>query len=302
MAEDVSPTVARRHLRLALREAREAADLTQLEVAEQMEWSLSKVIRIENGDVRISPNDLRPMLTLLNVKDRATVAELLAFAKIARTRQRAAWYHAPEMRVHLTEALTRLIEFEAEAVEIRYHQVWFMPGPLQTPEYAHANLAIYHDDIPEPTRHYRALARERRRETVLARLGSLQIYALLDESVFLRPLGGPAVFADQLKSVYDLAVAGKIKVRMIPFASYSAVTNNATFDLLTLQAGNPGSDVLYHETGLGDEIVEGGTSTKKHHERFDKIWNVAATEEDTINFMHGRIKELEAQIRDRGNT
>ena len=48
MAEDISPTVARRHLRLALREAREAANLTQLEVAEQMEWSLSKVIRIEN--------------------------------------------------------------------------------------------------------------------------------------------------------------------------------------------------------------------------------------------------------------
>lgn len=303
VAEDISPTVARRHLRLALREAREAANLTQLEVAEQMEWSLSKVIRIENGDVRISPNDLRPLLTLLNIKDRATIADLLAFAKVARSRQRTAWYQRPEFREHMTEPLMRLIEYEAEADEIRYYQVFFMPGPLQTPAYTRANLAIYQDsDIPSQTRHYRAEARQRRRDAVLSRLGELRIYALLDESVFRRPLGGPDVFVEQLRDVHDLAAAGKIKVRMIPFSSYSAVTNNATFDLLTLRAGDPSSDVLYRETGLLDEIIEGGASTLRHHERFDKIWRVAATEEDTIDFMRSRIKELEAQIRDRGNT
>jgi transcriptional regulator with XRE-family HTH domain len=303
VSEDISPTVARRHLRLVLREAREVANLTQLEVAEQMEWSLSKVIRIENGDVRISPNDLRPLLTLLNVKDRATVAELLAIAKVARSRQRTAWYQRPEFREHMTEPLMRLIEYEAEADEIRYYQVFFMPGPLQIPAYTRANLAIYQDsDIPSQTRHYRAEARQRRRDAVLSRLGDLRIYALLDESVFRRPLGGPDVFVEQLRDVHDLAAAEKIKVRMIPFSSYSAVTNNATFDLLTLRAGDPSSDVLYRETGLLDEIIEGGASTQRHHERFDKIWRVAATEEDTIDFMRSRIKELEAQIRDRGNT
>jgi transcriptional regulator with XRE-family HTH domain len=302
VTEDVSPTVARRYLRLALREAREAADLTQLEVAEQMEWSLSKVIRIENGDVRISPNDLRPLLALLNLRDREVVADLLAFAKVARSRQKTGWYQRPEYREHLTDALVRLIEYEAEADEIRYHQVFFMPGPLQTARYAHATLAIYDNEIPAPTRHYRAEARQRRQETVIARLGSLRIYALLDESVFLRPIGGPEVFIEQLREVHDLAATGKIEVRMIPFASYSAVTNNATFDLLTLRAGDQSSDVLYHETGLGDEIVEGGPSTLRHHERFDRIWNDAATVEDTIDYMRGRIKELEAQIRDRGNT
>jgi transcriptional regulator with XRE-family HTH domain len=303
VAEDVSPTVARRHLRLALREAREAANLTQLEVAERMEWSLSKVIRIENGDVRISPNDLRPLLTLLNVKDKAVVADLLVFAKVARTRQRAAWYQATEFKAHLTEASTRLIEYEAEADEIRYYQVFFMPGPLQTAAYAHANLDNFEDDdIPAATRLSRVEARERRRHQVLSRLGVLRIYALLDESVFRRPLGGPAVFIEQLREIFDLASAGKIHVRMIPFDVYPAVTNNATFDLLTLRAGDPSSDVLYRETGLRDEIVEGGLSTMRHHERFDKIWRASATEEDTISFLRSRINELEAQIRNRGNT
>ncbi|MFI7601372.1 helix-turn-helix domain-containing protein [Actinoplanes sp. NPDC049681] len=72
MAEGDSPTVARRRVRLALREAREAAGYTQLDVAEQMEWCLGKVVRIENGDVTNAPNDLRPLLTYLTVEDRAS--------------------------------------------------------------------------------------------------------------------------------------------------------------------------------------------------------------------------------------
>ena len=301
VAEEVSPTVARRHLRLALRKAREAADLTQLEVAEQMEWSLSKVIRIENGDVRISPNDLRPLLTLLAIKDRATVAELLAYAKIARTRQREAWYQSAEYREHLSDALVRLIEYEAEADEIRYFQTMFMPGPLQTLAYAQATLDTHDDeDIPAATRRARAKARERRGATMLPRLGALRVEALLDESVFRRLVGGEAVLADQLRRLLDLTVSGKIKIRMIPFDSAASVTNNATFDLLTLRAGDLTTDVLYRETGVGDEIIEGGASTHRHHARFDKIWQAAASEEDTIDFMRGRIKELEALTRDRG--
>jgi hypothetical protein len=268
-----------------------------------MEWSLSKVIRIENGDVRISPNDLRPLLALLNVKDKAAVADLLSFAKVARIRQRAAWYQTTEFKAHLTEPSARLIEYEAEADEIRYYQVFFMPGPLQTAAYAHANLDNFEDDdIPAATRHYRVEARERRRQQVLSRLGVLRIYVLLDESVFRRPLGGPEVFIEQLRDLFDLTAAGKVNLRMIPFDAYPAVTNNATFDLLTLRAGDPSSDVLYRETGLQDEIVEGGLSTMRHHERFDKIWRASATEEDTIDFLQSRINDLEAQIRDRTNT
>ncbi|NMO57162.1 helix-turn-helix transcriptional regulator [Actinoplanes sp. TBRC 11911] len=304
MTEDVSPTVARRHLRLALREAREAANLTQLEVAEEMEWSLSKIIRIENGDVRISPNDLRPLLTLLNVKDKTTVADLLAFAKIARTRQRTAWYQTPEFRSHITDASMRLIEYEIEAQEIRYYQMHFMPGPLQTAAYTAANFAKFEDDeISAATRHHRAEARDRRRQTVLSRLGDLRMYALFDQSVFHRTLGGLEVFVEQLSFLLDLAVAGKVNVRMIPFDSpHAPLTNNATFELYTLRAGDPTSDVLYRETGLVDEIVEDREIARKHHERFDKIWRASATEEDTIDFMRNRIKELEAHIRDREST
>lgn len=303
MAEDVSPTIARRHVRLVLRDARERAKLTQPQVAEAMEWSLSKVIRIETGEVSIAPNDLRPLLAFLHVRDRAEVAELLALAKIARTRQRPAWYQTPEAKDHLTDAMRRLIEYETEAVEIRYYQIFYMPGPLQVLSYSVANLENFTDDIPMETQRMRAESRQRRREAVLGRAGGgLTLYALLDESVFRRPLGGAEVLLEQVRDLNDLATAGKIRLRMIPFDFGSAVTNNATFDLVTLKSGKAEerSEVLYRETGLLDEIVE-DKSVPRHHERFNKTWNAAASEEDTIDFMGSRIKDLEAQIRHRKN-
>jgi transcriptional regulator with XRE-family HTH domain len=300
MAEEVSPTVARRRLRLAVREARDHAGKTQQEVAEEMEWSASKVIRIENGDVTIAPNDLRPLLTYLGVTDRAIIAELTAAARVARRRQRKSWYQSPEYREHLTPAMTRQIEYEAEAVAIRSWSVFYVPGPLQTPDYARANLDSFdEDDISEQRRHYRAESRRLRREVILQRLGTLKIYALLDESVFRRTLGVPNVFLGQLQEMHRLASDGLIKVRMVPFDFEASVTNNATFDLISLDEEDEGSEVLYREVGISDEIIEDRVTTRRHHARFDKIWQDANSEDDTIAFMRGRISDLETLIKRR---
>ena len=59
------PAVQRRLLRGELRRARNAAKLRQAEVAEAMDWSPSKLIRIEKGDVNVSTNDLRGPFELL---------------------------------------------------------------------------------------------------------------------------------------------------------------------------------------------------------------------------------------------
>lgn len=62
-ASPPDPTVQRRRLRVELRKARDTAGLKQAEVARAMEWSPSKLIRIESGQVSISTNDLRALLT-----------------------------------------------------------------------------------------------------------------------------------------------------------------------------------------------------------------------------------------------
>src|SRR4051794_6215988 len=120
MTSGESPLMARRRVRLALREAREARGFTQGEIAEAMEWSLSKVIRIENGDVSIAPNDLRPLLAHLEIRDRTTVEALLNDARASRVRKQQFWWQDPGFRGHLTEPMQRLIAFEREAVAVRF--------------------------------------------------------------------------------------------------------------------------------------------------------------------------------------
>ncbi len=80
-----SPAVARRRVRLALRAARLAKKLTQSQVARAMDWSLSKVIRIEKGEVNVSPSDLKVLLEHLDVTDPDQVRRALEDARLSRS-------------------------------------------------------------------------------------------------------------------------------------------------------------------------------------------------------------------------
>jgi transcriptional regulator with XRE-family HTH domain len=258
MAEGDSPTAARRRVRLAIREARDAAELTQSQVAEEMEWSLSKVIRIENGEVSISPNDLRPLLTFLGVKDKTTVSALLADARIARQRQRQAWYQTPEFREYMSEALRHLIEYENDASAMRSYSVYYPPGPFQIPAYASALTGSWSGEMGEEAVAKIVEARRRRHEMVLERLDSMQVL-------------------------------------MVPFELDSPITNNGSFDLISL-SGDPGGEVLYRENGKIDELIEDRVVTARHRERFEQLWQVATADVDTIDFIKGRIHTLETRI------
>ncbi|WP_041831818.1 helix-turn-helix transcriptional regulator [Actinoplanes sp. N902-109] len=295
MVEAVSPTVARRRVRLALREAREAHGLTQQQVADEMEWSLSKVIRIENGDVTIAPNDLRPLLSLYGIKDRERVSDLLTAAKIARTRQRLAWYQASEFRENLSDASLRLIEYEAEAVAVRAYSIYYVPGYLQTTEYAEALTGKFREDIGDRRVQILLKARELRRRTLLARIDQVELFLLLEESVFMRPIGGPEVFAEQLRQLKTAAVQQQIHLRMLPFDFDYSIPNNGSYDLMSLSGSKADSEILYRENGMTDEIVEDRASTERHRDRFEQLWSQSTDEPDTIGFVDERIKELETK-------
>jgi transcriptional regulator with XRE-family HTH domain len=295
MDEVVSPTVARRRVRLALREAREAADLTQLEVAEEMEWSLSKVIRIENGDVSIAPNDLKPLLAFLGIRDRVRINALIADARVSRMRQHVAWWQQSEFK-ELSDPLRRYIEYEAVATEIRSFYIRYLPGPLQLPEYAAALTGPFVEEVPARKIDAVIEARRLRREALLSRLPSMAYFTVLDEAVFQRSTGGPVVFAAQLRELLRLADKGLVRIRMLPFSLDMPIANNASFDVLSLGRGAMGNEVLYRENGMTDELIEDRATASRHLNRFNQLWQVSTDEADTIAYIGRRIKELESII------
>ena len=85
-SEQLSPAVQRRRLRAEIRAARQAAGLTQDQVASAMDWSLSKIIRIEGGSVGISTNDIKALLACYQITDENKIRTLVELARGARER------------------------------------------------------------------------------------------------------------------------------------------------------------------------------------------------------------------------
>ncbi|HET6482143.1 MAG TPA: helix-turn-helix transcriptional regulator [Actinoplanes sp.] len=301
MASGDSPTLARLRVRIAVREAREAAGLTQAQVADEMEWSHSKVIRIESGDNTISINDLRSLLTLLGVRDKEQVNSLLADARIARLRTRAksVWWDRPEFREHLSENLRRFVEYEAEASEIRCFTILYVPGILQTSEYGAALTGMWGEDMPDGKIEALVEARRLRHDALADRIGSVQIFVVADESVFRRPIGGRDIFVKQLDRLVSLSERGLMKIRRLPFELNVPIANNGSFDLMTVGADRAEREIMYRENGMIDEVVENRTETARHRTRFEQLWQAAENENDTIEFIKARITNLEANASDR---
>src|SRR5215475_10512242 len=106
------PVVQRRRLRTELRKARLEERLTQDQVAEAMDWSLSKVIRIENGSVGISTNDLKALLRLYQVIESERTNDLGALARAGKERS---WWSVGGYRDVASQALFQLIGYESAA-------------------------------------------------------------------------------------------------------------------------------------------------------------------------------------------
>jgi transcriptional regulator with XRE-family HTH domain len=299
MTSGESPMIARRRVRLAIREARDGLGLTQSDVAEAMEWSLSKVIRIEGGEVSISPNDLRPLLVFLKIKDRKAIDDLVADAKAARVRQRRFWWQEVPYRDNLTPGTQRLIEFEREAVAIKYFTIYVIPGVLQTRLFAEAVLRQWEEGLTPAEFEARLDTRMRRRNDMLTRKDAPSLSVLLDESLVWRPYGGRAVLIDQLTDLHKLAVEGRVKLRIVPFTMEAPLPTYGSFDLMYLKEdGDDENAVLYRELDLTDEIIEDRNRAAQYHKKFNELWNASFTEADTIALLARRLSELAAEAAD----
>ncbi|GIF75400.1 transcriptional regulator [Asanoa siamensis] len=261
-------------------------------MAEAMEWSLSKVMRIESGEVTISQNDLRPLLTYLGIKDKARVESLVAAAKLSK--QRVQWWETPQYRDLLTPAIVQLMGLEQSAKEIRYFYPMVVPGRLQTPAYTRAVLETFSGELSEETIEARVRMREKRRETFLDPDEHPDVFLVLDESVLYRQVGGAEVLREQLEHLLTLIGDRRIAVRIIPFKEQSPIPMLATYEIVSLAAteGDEDEAVLYRESDTIDEIVEDKEKIRRHREIFDRVWHGAYDEQTSAGLIKDHATAL----------
>jgi transcriptional regulator with XRE-family HTH domain len=261
-----APAVARRRVRLALRSARSAKQLTQSEVANAMGWSLSKVMRIEKGQVNISKGDLRMVLDYLDVTNPEEVEQLELDASVSRKER---YVTDADDRENLTPAMLRLTQYEAEANAVLYYSDVVLPGQLQTEDYARAILERHRHRIDETKMNARLQARMRRRKALLERARPLEYRLILDEAVLRRPTGGREIMRAQLLDLLRTIQSGVAQVRVAPFTSDSPLVFLGPFTIIDL---GDRDKLLYRETVMGDEIVETRDLVDLHDEVFEDLW------------------------------
>ncbi|MFC4908274.1 helix-turn-helix domain-containing protein [Actinomadura gamaensis] len=278
MPELHAPTVRGRRLARELRQHREHAGLTPDQVVTRLGWSRSKISRIESGRTRPSVADVTAVLDLFGV----TSPVRDALVQLARDVQKRGWWTT---YADLWDG--SYVGLEDEASRIRSYQVQFVPGLLQTPDYARAVISAGRPDRPaEVDRRVRA---RMARKSVLARSDAPTLTVVLDEGLLRRPLGGRDVMREQLYALVAASQGGSVTIRVLPTETDTLLGAEGPFVLLSFEESDP--DVAYSEGMSGCVYMESQEQVSRCRVTFERLFETALSPEKSVALIETYAKE-----------
>jgi transcriptional regulator with XRE-family HTH domain len=289
VATDQGPVVQSALLRGELVRLRKESGLTQELVAAQLEWSPSKLIRVEGGKSSITKVDLDALLARYGVTSESTRERLQLLNRGARER---GWWD--NYKDDVSPTYLNYVGFEAGAAFIRQFQSGFLPGLLQTAEYAEAVTVNSVDAV----RVAAIVGLRLQRQSELAQRESRpRQYYVVDESVIRRHVGiakDPAIMPSQLREIADKAEHDDLAtVRVIPFEAGAHRGLSGPFTLLEFDGGL--SDLLYIDAGRGEfaSLVQGDNSLiTEYRADFELLLEDALSAEKSIDLIRSVAEEM----------
>ena len=236
-----SPIVRRRELGALLKALRTERGWTAEQVAERLLVSPSKISRLENGHRGASARDVRDLCNLYGVDD----DERQRLQTLAREgRQRASWQT-------LGLPYTTYVGLEDAAISISDFGLGFIPGLLQTADYARAIVeAAVPKWVPEVVD--QRVEGRMTRQQLLVRDSAPHFEAVVDESVLHRVVGSPAIMQAQLNRLLESSELHNVTLRVIPYGAGALPAGNNKFIILSFAQPHV-SDVVFIE-GLTDDL------------------------------------------------
>ncbi|NEA36595.1 helix-turn-helix domain-containing protein [Streptomyces sp. SID13031] len=225
-----------------LRRMREDAGITRGEAGYAIRGSESKISRLELGRVGFKVRDVEDLLSLYKLKDDSERARLISLAKQANNP--GWWQRYDDITPNWFHSYLGL---EMAAELIRTYEVQFVPGLLQTPDYARAVIRLGRGDRPLPAAEIdRLVALRKTRQEILEGSAPTRLWAIVDEAVLRRPIGGRAVLRAQLEHLAELSRLPNVTLQILPFAAGGYAATGGAFSLLRFaDADLP--DVVYIE-------------------------------------------------------
>jgi transcriptional regulator with XRE-family HTH domain len=280
-----TPTVRLRRLAAELRRLRAAAELTQEAVSEQTAINAGTLYRLENGLGRPQRRTLMALLDLYGV-DEPHRSELLELARVASSPGWLKPYHS-----ELPEPYTAYISFEAEAKAVLNYESLFIPGLLQTEDYARA---VIRGTLPTAsTREVEQRVQARmERQAVLSKESPLRLWAIVDEAALRRLVGGAKVMAAQMRHLATVTTEPHITLQVIPFGAGAHPGMPGSFAMI--QFPDPADpDVVYIDSMAGDLFLEAVTDVQRYGVMFDNLRAVALSPDNSVSLVDRLVEEVQ---------
>ncbi len=220
------PTALRMVLGTHLRRLREDRGITRDAAGWEIRASESKISRMELGRVGFKERDVADLLTLYGVTNEAEREALLDMCR--RANEPGWWHRDTEL---LPSWFQSYLGLEAAASLIRSYEIQFVPGLLQTPDYARAVIRLANAKAPAEEIDRRVDLRMKRQE-LLVRDSAPTLWSVIDEAALRRPIGGNAVMASQIAALVDATKMPNVRVQVIPFAVGGHAAAGGAFSIL----------------------------------------------------------------------
>jgi hypothetical protein len=281
-----SPTVRRRRLAAELRRLRDVSAKTHEDVASELGWHRSKLSRIEGAQfVRISLTDLRALLDLYGLTDQEQRQSLITLAKEGRER---GWWHS--YSDVLPNPHSMLIGLEAETSSIRAYQAQLVPGLLQTEDYMRAILQAGLMTVEARSGIGRFVEIRKARQELLTQDPPVALWAVLDEAVLRRRIGGADVMRDQIERLIEVSELPNVNVQVLADEAGEHPGLEGSFMILSFTESDP--DAVYLDATTGGVYIEKPEDIARYAWIFDHVRAAALSPRHTVRFMQQAVDDL----------
>jgi hypothetical protein len=273
-------TLQQRQLARTLRRLREDAGLSLEEAAPRLDWSTSKLGRIETAQQGVDVHGVRSMLDLYNVGG-AQWTEIIDMVREARKKDE--WH---------THGISNqgYVRLEIDAAVVHNYQLAYVPGLLQTAEYARA---VFRGFRPQRTEaeldhHVRVrLLRQRR----LTEDPPLELVTIVDETVLRRPVGGVKVMRDQLRHLTRQAALPSVCLQVMPVTVGVHQGMNGSFTVLGFAEPDEPA-IAYTENVVSATHVHKEAEVREYKLVFDRLRSEALSPRDSVNLVERLAADL----------
>lgn len=265
-----SLTVRQRELGRRLRQLRYQHGLTIEDVAGQLLCSATKVSRLETGMRRPSLRDVRDLCALYDLDDQ-TSTELMNLARGAREQ---GWWTQ-----YVDVSFEPYIGLEAEATAITCYSMYYVPGLLQTEQYARALIKAIAPRI-EPEVYEQRVEVRLRRQQLLEQDDRPRYRVLLDEAVLHRRVGGTQVMYAQLSKILEAEKKDQAAVQIIPFDVGAHAAQDSNFVLLEFDEPSV-SPVIYVEGLTGSRYIDREADVDRYREAVERLRDSALNQHES---------------------